>query len=564
MKHRALILCHLSIILMLGATSLGATLPKNVFANRYVLIFANLARESESQRVLGIVRRAAAVGYNGIILGPRGGEYIELYKGPASKSYAAAFADLRKETDRLHLALIPYAINPNEVGYAAPELSEAIPCRDTPFVVHQGIAEVAPATQELIQNPGFESHDGNSPDAWGHDKPGVITFIDDQVKHGGNCSLRIADPGIGNPKYGHGRLWQTVSVPPFRAFEFSVWLKTKNLSDTKSVQFYFEGLGGGQPLVYDNRDEGFGGRVQSTQDWKKYSVRFNSASNTKLDLFFGIWSPSARGTLWFDDVELHEIGLRDTVRRESLPLTVTSQDGTQTYEEGRDYVASDQRLAIPNGSRITDGAHLKVSWYQRAEMIGPPFANASHRQYFEIERGIAEGLDGLFLHPPGFMMTFDEWRIANWDPAAGNITAGQYVANTVRQSTEMLKRINPNYHLYVWSDMFDPNENAKEKYFMVNGPLTGASDGLAKDTTIVTWTGGEKALKFFSDLGMKQMIGGYYSSLDNVNEWLDYLNKAEAAGAAGIDGFMYTTWDNNFTDIEKVAGMLKASGRWKE
>jgi len=127
----------------------------------------------------------------------------------------------------------------------------------------------------------------------------------------------------------------------------------------------------------------------------------------------------------------------------------------------------------------------------------------------------------------------------------------------------MLKRINPNYQLYAWSDMFDPNENAKEKYFMVNGPLAGASDGLSKDTTIVTWTGGEKALKFFSDLGMKQMIGGYYDSMENVKEWLDYVNKAEAGGATGIEGFMYTTWDNNFTDIEKVAEMLKASGRWR-
>jgi hypothetical protein len=134
----------------------------------------------------------------------------------------------------------------------------------------------------------------------------------------------------------------------------------------------------------------------------------------------------------------------------------------------------------------------------------------------------------------------------------------------VRQSTELLKQINPHYELYVWSDMFDPNENAVEKYFMANGPLTGSWKGLSKDTVIMTWTGGAKALRFFSDLGMKQMIGGYYSSLGNVKEWLDAIDEVEAKGAEGIDGFMYTTWDDNFTDIEKVAELIKAHGRWHD
>jgi hypothetical protein len=63
---------------------------------------------------------------------------------------------------------------------------------------------------------------------------------------------------------------------------------------------------------------------------------------------------------------------------------------------------------------------------------------------------------------------------------------------------------------------------------------------------------------------MKQMIGGYYSSLDNVKEWLDAIDEAEAQGAGGIDGFMYTTWDDNFADIENVAEIIKARGRWHD
>jgi hypothetical protein len=279
-------------------------------------------------------------------------------------------------------------------------------------------------------------------------------------------------------------------------------------------------------------------------------------------LYFGIWSNHGSGSIWLDDADLHEIGLFHTVRRDSLPIAVTSADGAQKYEEGRDYVVAEQRLTIPLGARIAEGGELKVSWYQRAEMIGPPFANASHPKYFEVERGIAQKLDGLFGQPPGFMMTYDEWRVANWDPAAGDVTAGQYMAETVRHTTQLLREINPRYELFIWSDMFDPNENALPKYFMCNGPLTDSWKGLSKDTIVMTWTGGAKALKFFSDLGMHQVIGGYYSSMGNVKSWLDDLDKAEAEGAHDIDGFMYTTWDDKFTDIENVAEALRARGRW--
>jgi hypothetical protein len=75
------------------------------------------------------------------------------------------------------------------------------------------------------------------------------------------------------------------------------------------------------------------------------------------------------------------------------------------------------------------------------------------------------------------MMTYDELRIAGWDPAGGQVTAGPYMAATVRRSIDLLKAINRRYELYVWSDMFDPNENALPKYFMCNGPVTGALEG---------------------------------------------------------------------------------------
>jgi hypothetical protein len=424
------------------------------------------------------------------------------------------------------------------------------------------VAEAVSEPAQFLANPGFEGHTGDAPDAWGHDKPGIITFADTLVTHSGAASIRIQDSGRGDPKYGHGRLYQEVKVTPYRAFQFSVWIKTQDLTDTGAVQFYFEGVDGGQPLIYANRETGLGAPLPRTQDWTQYTVLFNSASNTRIVLYFGIWSNHATGKIWFDDADLHEVGLAHTVRRASLPLTVTSADGRQTYAEGHDYVVGDAKLTLPAGSRILDGASLKVSWYQRADMIGPPFANAGHEKYFQVEQAIAEKLDTLFGHPPGFMMTYDEWRVANWDPVVGNITAGQYIAHTVRRTINQLKHINARSEISVWSDMFDPNENAVDKYFLCNGPVTGAWEGLTPETIVVTWTGSAKALQFFSDRGFHQTIGGYYSSLANVTDWLDDVDRVEAQGANGIDGFLYTTWDENYTDIEKVAAMIKARGRW--
>jgi hypothetical protein len=551
--------CAVALTVIFAAHS---TCGAEAFSRRFVLVFANVEQAADKGKLIAIMRRASSVGYNGIVLGTTNGQYIDFSSRPPTDSHRKAFDAVRREAERLHLDLIPYAISANDIGYAAPHLSEAIPCRGTVFVVKDLIGVVPEPIVALLSNGDFEAHDGDAPAAWGHDKSGRITFVDTDNPHAGRASIRIQDTGKGDPQHGHGRLWQDVDVIPFRAYQFSIWVKTRDLSDPSSAQFYFEGKDGSQPLVYANREAGFGAALRPTQGWTKYTVFFNSASNHRLSLFLGLWSPRGTGSIWFDDAELREVGLCRTVRRDSLPVTVADQKDGHTFDEGRDYVVGDRKLTIPAGSRIAEGTQLGVSWYQRAEMIGPPFANASHPEYFAIVDKIAGTLDGLFGHPPGFMMTYDEWRVANWDPLAGDISAGDYMARTFRKSVESLRRINPRYDLYVWGDMFDPNENAVEKYFMCNGPVSGSWNGFPKETIVMTWEGGEKALRFMSDLGVRQVIAGYYSSTDNVTRWLDALDRSEAAGVRSVEGFMYTTWDENYSDIEKVAAMIRDRGRW--
>jgi len=355
-----------------------------------------------------------------------------------------------------------------------------------------------------------------------------------------------------------------VAVTPFRAYELSVWMKTEDFTRPDTIKLYVAGNDGQQPELYSNRDADMGSRVGHTQDWKRYTALFNSLTNKAIEVYAGTWGDKGtRGKLWFDDMEMQEVGLADTVRRPSLPLVVASPDGARTYTEGKDYVVGDRRLTIPPGSAIADGAHLKVSWYQGATMVqDTPSASARQEKYFTIQEDISRRLDSLFGRPPAFMMTYDEWRAANWDPAGTPMTAGQYVAQTTRKSAALLKRINPEYELYIWSDMYDPNENAVPKYYVVNGTLEGSWLGLAPGTVVMTWDGGAKALLFFSRLGLHQVIGGYYDSVDGVREWMDRLDGAEAKGARGVDGFLYTTWDGKYADLEAVAALIRARGRW--
>lgn len=539
----------------------SAPTPKHGFRERFVLFFANLTKPADRDALLGVMRRAAAVGYNGIVLGDNGGQYLHLKAEPPA--FFDNFREVRKEAKALHLALIPYSFNPTQVTYIDPSLAEAVPVRGTPFVVQGDAATVADAPP-LLQNPALTDRTGNQPAGWDIDAPGKTMFLDTSVTHAGDASLRIVDPSASNPPYGHARQMQKVAVTPFHAYELSVWIKTQNFTRPDTISLYVGGNNGQQTEIYSNRDEDMGDRVAQTQDWTQYTADFNSVTNSSIEVYAGVWADSgARGTLWMADMNLREIGLAGVVRRPSLPIVVTAADGKTTYGEGADYAVGDQRLTIPPGSAIRDGTRLKVSWYQGATMVqDTPPASAWQPGYWTIEADISRRLDALFGHPPAFMMTYDEWRAANWDPIGRKVSAGAYVAQTTRRSIALLRRINPKYEISVWSDMYDPNENAVDHYFIVNGSLQGSWNGLAPGTVVMTWDGGARALQFFSHLGVRQVIGGYYDSVDNVRQWLDEADQVEAQGAQGIDGFLYTTWDGDYTDLEAVAALIKSRGRW--
>jgi hypothetical protein len=101
--------------------------------------------------------------------------------------------------------------------------------------------------------------------------------------------------------------------------------------------------------------------------------------------------------------------------------------------------------------------------------------------------------------------------------------------------------------------MFDPTHNAVKDYYLVNGTLEGSWEGLDRSVILANWNAGKAraSLDFFAKRGHRQVLAGYYDSDDNLATW-----NAAAKGVPGVIGFMYTTWQSRFDDLERYGKAL--------
>jgi len=151
-------------------------------------------------------------------------------------------------------------------------------------------------------------------------------------------------------------------------------------------------------------------------------------------------------------------------------------------------------------------------------------------------------------HPDAFLMQHDEMRVIDQCALcqSRHLTPGALLADNVRRASAIIRNIRPDAGIWVWSDMFDPQHNAVDNFYLVNGSLKGSWKGLDKDVGIVNWNGGlaGKNCRFFADLGLRQILSGYYDA-DNdgagITGWL-----ANARDVPGVVGAMYTTWGDNY------------------
>jgi hypothetical protein len=518
----------------------AAALSSSPLKKRWLFIWRNMDNPKEVDRVIARLPQAAADGYNGLVL---------------SHNVAASKAiELTGAAKKYGLDLIAIVMgNPKDRNYV-----EGVLCKDALFVAHDRRATLEQDNPTRVLNGDFEEVSGNHFKSWSfQDDEGVTSFADRDIVHSGRVSLRMEN--IGKNQYQHCRLSQQLKLQPHRQYHISFWVKTEALSPA-DPEVKILTTDGQRSISFQSF------HVEKTQDWKEYHLVFNSFENNDGRLYLGTWSGKI-GKLWWDDLRIEEIGLVNVLRRPGCPLYVRGEDGT-TFEEGRDF----ERIVDPvlnpwhafheapaikltASSRIHDGNRLRVSYYHPIVVYEDRVTGClSEPKIFDDWREEVKRANEL-LHPVAFLMSHDELRVINQCGAcqAKHMTPGELLAWNVRQAAHIIREIRPDAEIWVWNDMFDPMHNAVDHFYAVNGSLAGSWKGLDKDVGIVNWHGGLKGrnCKFFADLGLKQILSGYYDNDENgkaIAEWL-----ANTRDVPGIVGAMYTTWEDKYGAMDKWA-----------
>ena len=507
----------------------------------------NLLVDENIDKLETLWRRASAAGYTHVLLADsKFGRLNEM-----EPRYFKNIDRVKKIAADLKIEVIP-AVFP--VGYSNDilgqdvNLIEALPVKDVPLVVRDGVARVDDPDAPTL--PGGDFSDLKK---W--------TWKDDSIV-ADNGAARLTDGGGKNL-----RIVQKLKLQPWRQYHVSVRVKTRDFHGQPEIKVLPE-KAGDVSLQWANLG------VKPTQDWTVHHAVFNSQKYTDVSLYFGVWGAGA-GSLWWDDAKIEEVAFLNMTRRPGTPLAITTADG-KALTEGRDF----EPLTDPGlGSKpwrgeydtfhtppvlktkLPDGTKLRASYYHGATVYDQQATICvSEPKTYELLRDQARRLHAAW-GAKGYMMSHDEIRVMNWCAAcqARGITPGAMLADNVKRCIAFLREVNPGGRIYVWNDMFDPSHNAVPgPYYLVNGPLTGSWEGLDKDVIILPWNFEKRAesLKFFADRGNKQVIAGYYDDDPaKVGDWLAAAKKVPGS----VLGVMYTTWKDDYSNLEKFSSAIDAA-----
>ncbi len=548
------------------------------YPERWVYCSTNLQVDRSVQETIDQIHRARNAGYTTML----SADYKLQILDRVPNYYFRNVEKVKQAADRAGIELVPTVF---PIGYSNgllshdPSLAEGLPVIDQPFVIRRrtdapGLEAVLDASgSPPIPNGDLEKVRGDRFEGLTfQDNPGVSTFVDRKVAHSGKVSCRIEPAGNGQPRETtNSRLMMRVRVRPATAYRLSCWARTQDLGPAGAFRMLALGTGG-RPLTFQE------GWLGPNDEWKKIETVFNSLDQTEVNLYLGLWE-TGPGKLWLDEVRLDEVPLINVLRRPGCPISVRSVDGRRTYREGVDlepvvdrklgtvpwpgeyeFDHPGARLLIRSGSKLREGDRLLVSWYHPVITVGSQvMCCLSEPKVEEILLDQARRVNQLF-RPRTFFMSHDEIRVANWCRTCRDrgLTPGQLLAENTRRCVRILRSVSPGARIVVWSDMFDPQHNAIDHYYLVNGTLQGSWEGLPKDVIVANWNRGHarESLRFFERRGHRQIIAGYYDAedLSNFRDW-----DSAARGMTQVLGFMYTTWFHRYDQLEAYGSAIAGS-----
>jgi len=525
----------------LTAVGLGES---RVYRDRWVSVGTGLETDQELARVEGIARTASEHGVNGMMLSG-GFDGMDL-KSPESLQ---RLVWLKQTCDQLHVEIIPEGFG---VGYGGgvmahdKNLAAGQPVRGALFLAGEHEAHFAPDPPVKIANADFEQQEGDLPA--GFTAQGARATLDTSVSHSGKASVRFED--FSGPE-GGVYIAQPLRVHPYRSYRLRAWVKTEDAGPRMAIHLL--------AVAPDGRDLSYmEPPLPETSDWHEVKWGFNSWYADHVTFRAGV-SDGKRGKVWIDDVGIEEVGLTNVLRRPGTPLKVRNEKTGEVYEEGRDFAAiADPQLdffwdhegpaiQLPAGSHIHTGDRLRVDYYHGTTIYRDQTAlDMSEPAVYEVWQHQIPLIE-KYLSPKKYFLSMDEVRVGGFCEACQrrHLSMAQILGECVKRQYDMIRVANSQAEVYVWSDMFDPNHNALEKYYLVNGSFDGTWKYIPKDLVMACWYYEKRdlSLGFFSKLGFQTLAGAYYDAddLENPKGWLESLDRTP--GALGI---MYTTWENKF------------------
>lgn len=498
-----------------------------------------------------VAKKAALSGYNGVVVSA-GLDRLDIQ----SIDYLVRLKRIKSICDRYQLELVPCIFS---VGYASSLLKhdhnlaagfpvKGIICNVTDSTISPDLSK----NDVLEINEGFEEHKDNKLQGYMfNDNPGVVTVIDNEVYYSGKASLRFQE--FYKNKNSNARVCKKISLKPFKSYKFSCWVKGTGLDPSKGISF---------KIYSPDNDYIFSKSIRSVgSEWTRVDFNFSSLEYESIYLYIGVWNQK-HGTFWLDDISITEdVAFEDVLRREGTPLSVKD---IRTRREL--YRGSDFNVVFVNGSNSLslqathkfNASNVSVDFYRSYSMDnGQISACMTEAKVYAIWRKQIEYIEEI-VRPRFYFLSMDEIRqggyCAGCRSKSKNMSA--ILGGCVSLQYEIIKNQNPRAKIFIWSDMFDPNVNAKNnKFHMTSSVFYNSWEYLPKDIVPVVWTykTRQDSVDHFISNGFDVVVAGFYDdkSLEAVSEWKSLIESRDR-----IQGFMYTTWNDDYGWISRIGNVI--------
>ncbi len=271
-----------AMLLLSGSLSVACQGADSRYPERWIYCGVNLQVDQSATDVIALIDRARKDGYTALVIA----DYKLQVLNRVTDNYYRNVEKVKAAAAKAGIELIPAVFS---IGYSNghlahdPNLAEGLPVVDQPFVVRlqtegaptKGIAGKKAAgggarhmeavvdtrSSARLKNGNLEQVQGDRFVGFGfQDDPGVTTFADHNVVHGGRVSCRF-EPAVKGPKREspNVRLTQRVALRPHTAYRLSFWARTKGLGPVRRLPDAGPGHRPARPAAH------FSGRVDRGQ-----------------------------------------------------------------------------------------------------------------------------------------------------------------------------------------------------------------------------------------------------------------------------------------------------------